>query len=883
VYEAQARFAEAKKIYKGMLAMATSAQENTYWSTVGHLVDVYGQLQEIDSALLFLDNVRLLRSDNMGRRYRYELDLLTARIKREHRQYDDASILLGSLVNQYHKTSDPELYPLYLRAVVETGKLQGETGNFGDAERFLLQALDGATNAQPTDRVLVIGVRNDLAAVYERIGLYDKSIDYYNSALDLYRSSGSNDRIAMATLLSNIAGVRLKLGATRLAIDGYKEVLKMLEGTVPESNSFLITLLSNIATAYRKDKAFSASMQHLDRAYRLVEKYPTDQAVTASVLNNMAVLLTAQGEVERAIDFYERAYEIKRKLYGDHSIMLRDLAGNMAVVYWALKMPDRSLPLFQLSNALSLKEINYVFPNLSEAEQIQFYEQLKEDFERYASVAFQSAAGNPGMLTQVFNNQVTIKSILFFTQQQRQVMIAQLGDSSLLRDYNKLRMLREQLGYAYQQTLSQVSGQPMIAGNLEREIDALEKSLSVRTGKTLSEKMTGNSTTWPTLQAGIKPDEAIVEMVRYRKYDLKAFYEDDLDRVSFGFTDSIYYAALITTGETKKHPRIVRMNEGRNLETRFLSYYRNTMFFDVPDKNSYEQYWKPIESAIGDKTRIYFSGDGVYHRINLNTIKRPDGKYLLEAFDIHYLLNPSQFLDKSTTSFTAKTALLFGDPDFYLGSAPAPAKSSDFQPLPATKVEVSTIDQLLQQKSWHTQTYLNAQATERNLKAAASPDILHVATHGFFSDEKVSLNTHARRNFLFHSGVALAGANNQNLDSANNVREDGILTAYEVMNLNLGKTHLVVLSACETGLGKIENGEGVYGLQRAFLQAGARNIVISLWKVDDVVTKNLMVKFYQYLFENHTEREALKLAQRDLIPARDNPLDWGAFIILGAD
>jgi CHAT domain-containing protein len=287
--------------------------------------------------------------------------------------------------------------------------------------------------------------------------------------------------------------------------------------------------------------------------------------------------------------------------------------------------------------------------------------------------------------------------------------------------------------------------------------------------------------------------------------------------------------------------------------------------------------------AIGSKTQVYFSGDGVYHRINLNTIRRPDGKYVLESYDIHYLLNPAQFLEKRGASFSTKTALLFGDPNFHHSSAASDTKDSAFQPLPATRMEVVTIDQLLRQKAWNTKVLVNDQATEQTLKAALSPDILHIATHGFFSDDKVTLNTHARRNFLFHSGLAFAGANDNITDTTRAIREDGILTAYEVMNLNLEKTHLVVLSACETGLGKIENGEGVYGLQRAFLQAGARKIVISLWKVDDVVTKNLMVKFYQYLFENHTEREALKRAQRELIPARDNPIDWGAFIILGVD
>ncbi len=113
--------------------------------------------------------------------------------------------------------------------------------------------------------------------------------------------------------------------------------------------------------------------------------------------------------------------------------------------------------------------------------------------------------------------------------------------------------------------------------------------------------------------------------------------------------------------------------------------------------------------------------------------------------------------------------------------------------------------------------------------------------------------------------------------------DDGILTAFEVMNLDLSTTHLVVLSACETGLGKIENGEGVYGLQRSFLQAGARNIMISLWKVDDLMTQELMIKFYHHLFQGHSDRAALKLAQLDQLKKYRNPFGWGGFIMIGID
>jgi CHAT domain-containing protein len=145
----------------------------------------------------------------------------------------------------------------------------------------------------------------------------------------------------------------------------------------------------------------------------------------------------------------------------------------------------------------------------------------------------------------------------------------------------------------------------------------------------------------------------------------------------------------------------------------------------------------------------------------------------------------------------------------------------------------------------------------------------------------VSLNQEAKQEFLFHSGLVLTGANKSLAAGSTSFQNDGIVTAFEVMNLDLSQTQLVVLSACETGLGKIENGEGVFGLQRSFMQAGARNVLISLWKVDDEATRDLMIKFYQYLAKGESLHNSLKKAQADQSRLLKDPSLWGGFVLVG--
>jgi CHAT domain-containing protein len=882
VHAEQGHTQQAEQLYKRVLAATTPVAADIKWSATKNLSQIHESDGQLNESLKLLDGFDTSKSNDA---IQYEVNIAKGRVLRKLKKYDIAATFLEPIVTTLGHQREKKLSYLYKRALQETGLLYFETGFFARAETNLLLVFRLIKSEQPIDESFLAEVLNDLASVYEKLGIFDKAIVYYNESLELSKRIQGEKSLAYVTLQSNIAGIHLKQGNLKEAIANYETIQKNLKLLVPESSPVYITLLNNLGTAYRRNNQFQQASAKLIEAHELLKKYKLDNDdLAATVMNNLAVLLTSHGEPESAIAYYEKAYAIKRAIYGDNSVLLTDLASNMAVVYWALKKPDQAIPLFQKSTQLALRQVKYIFPNLSEGEQIQFYKKLKEDFERFNTVAFQ--AGKPELLTQVFNNQITIKSLLFFTQQHRRSLIDGRRDSVLYKQNETLKAKREQLGYLYQISLKELSGTSVKATELEKEIDVLEKAISLKTSETVAEKMMEGGAQWTDIQTRLAADEALVEVIRYRKYDLKTFREGNANRVSFGFTDSVYYAALVATKETVAHPTLVLLREGTNMETRFLNYYRNALIFGVKDENSYPFYWKPIEARLGNKTKVYFAGDGVYHQLNLNTLRQPGGTYLVQVYDIHYLLNPAQFLERRKTTFTSKKATLFGDPVFDvndIGEAKSRTGGSKFSALPGTNTEVMKIDEILKAKTWTTSVYLKRLANEKNLKGIQSPDILHVATHGFFSEGQIRLHSDAKNDFLFHSGLVLAGANRSLNEETLDVYDDGILTAFEVMNLDLSHTDLVVLSACETGLGKVENGEGVYGLQRSFLQAGARNILISLWKVDDLVTQELMVKFYGYLFQATSEREALKLAQLDLMKTSPDPMRWGGFILVGAD
>ncbi|MBL7931322.1 MAG: CHAT domain-containing protein, partial [Bacteroidia bacterium] len=209
--------------------------------------------------------------------------------------------------------------------------------------------------------------------------------------------------------------------------------------------------------------------------------------------------------------------------------------------------------------------------------------------------------------------------------------------------------------------------------------------------------------------------------------------------------------------------------------------------------------------------------------------------------------------------------------------------------LPGTKTEVEAIATNLKSNGWSVDLFTEAAASEANFRKVKSPTVLHIATHGYYlkdveSEDKLFLGfetSSIKNNSLLRSGLILAGAGPSTQDSTNKDSEnDGILTAYEASYLNLQSTELVVLSACQTGLGDEIGTEGVAGLQRSLTIAGAKNILMSLWPVDDLATQYLMTEFYKRYAVSRNVEDSFRSAQAMVKLKYPHPMYWAAFTLL---
>ncbi|HLZ16901.1 MAG TPA: CHAT domain-containing protein, partial [Cyclobacteriaceae bacterium] len=553
-----------------------------------------------------------------------------------------------------------------------------------------------------------------------------------------------------------------------------------------------------------------------------------------------------------------------------------------ALLRWYQNQEEPASLIFQkLIDAYRLS-IQTNFAAMSDYEREQFYYTLKSDFDLFNSFVIQ----NPGLAAanlygEMYNNILNTKALLLNETNKLKNQILQSGNQSLIAKLNQWEGDKDRLAALY------------FEKNSTAQIDSLEKSVEVlerqiNQASSLFQQKESN-VSWQRVQSSLKQGEAAVEIVRANIFDRR---NPRLSAVHNGLTDSVVYIALMVTPGSQQ-PECFQL-KGTQLEKHFLPYYRNSIMAKAEDKLSYDNFWGPIKAHLNGVTKIFISADGVYNQINLNTLQNPVTKnYLIDEIELFVVTNTGDLLLQPSTSKN-RDAFLIGRPAFEfsqseISAALAPSgslpngtrsvsseelvsfKDQNFSDLPGTAEEVSIIASVLKKQDRNVTSYLGQDALEENVKALRNPEILHIATHGFFVDDTTSAVSP-----MIRSGIILAGVRNAESKS----REDGILTAYEATNLDLAGTDLVALSACQTGLGEVRNGEGVYGLQRSIIVAGAKNLLMSLWKVDDEATAKLMETFYQ-LRASKNNLQAFREAQIKLREIYPEPFYWGAFIMLG--
>ncbi|HVF46610.1 MAG TPA: CHAT domain-containing tetratricopeptide repeat protein, partial [Pyrinomonadaceae bacterium] len=785
---------------------------------------------------------------------------------------------------------------LYSQSLVNLGVLYRNRGDNDRAERTYEKALEIRERVLGKGHADTYTILQNIAAVKYYKGDYAAAADFNQRALEIARKNFGPDDLRVAFVMSDIGAAYSDAGRLEDAEQLYLETLRILEkkGNPLEENwSFTLTSLGRL---YHQRGELEKARPLFHKAIGMAEKrIENDPLSLSDHLLHFGRLQISAGEFRDAEKSLQRALDISESALGaEHGNLSRILNALSAVkalqgnIVAAVEIQSRA-------NRLSERDI---ILNLSVGTQHQRSLYLKLTADEFNQTIALDAEKNAGSKAR----ELAVAAVL---QRKGRVLDALASTANLLsRQASAEEMLLLQRLNDTNARLSAVSlngPQNMKpeeyrkqVSEIQKEKDSLEIEISRRTAGFFQPSKIASP---PAIRSLIPSDAVLVEFVTYRP----------IAKDSAAAGDGRYVAYVIRQkGDTDMVP-IGGVAEIDSLIARYRAALRDPRRRDVHTlaKNVYARVMRPVRRALRDARHLIISPDGEMNLMPFESLIDESNKHVIESYALSYVTSGRDLVRMEQKRDSRTAPVIVANPDFGQASSDllastrtlAPGRRSItvtrelsgtyFAPLRGTAAEADAIRKLIPAAAVRTA----ADASESALKSVNAPEILHIATHGFFlqdtarpagddgrSPMRATLVDANIENPLLRSGLALTGANVRRGSG-----DDGILTALEASGLNLWGTKLVVLSACDTGVGEIRTGEGVFGLRRAFVLAGAESLVMSLWPVSDYVTRELMVGYYENLQQGIGRGESLRRAKLEMLrrPGRRHPFYWASFIQSG--
>ena len=811
-------------------------------------------------------------------------------------------------------------HPDYAPCLFNLANLYEIMGDYEKAESLYLEAKFLVERTLGKDHPGYIKCLNNLGNLYMDLGSNGKAEQLYSESNAIREKKFGKNHPLYATGLFNLAILYMAIGQYEKAEPLYLEAKAIREAALGKNNPDYVLLLHDLAILYLDMGNYEKAEPLCREVMGLGEKvFGGKHSEYAKFIGNLAFLHWRKGEFEKAEPLYLEAMSIEEKALGkEHPNYLSDQV-NLIVLYEAQSKYTESESLMKDFLGSTQSRFLQSTAFLSEREIANYGASFRFSSNHLLGYLLaRLKKGDPiDTLSSLACDWVIFQKGFLLTAASRLTALASSSIESK-EISSRLQVCRRGLAAEYAKPIAERD--PPRVADLEENANALEKDLA-RTVAGYGEAM--RQVKWQEVQAALKPGEAAVEFIHYRYYTPKA-------------TDSTMYAALVLRpGDAQ--PQFIPLFEEKELTPLLRGAAGGSNFLKInalyalkaigsKEKSLYELIWQPLESLLAASKTIYCSPSGLLHRINLAAIPASDGKAFGDRRQLVLLGSTRQLVVPSAVTPSGNSAYLAGGIRYatdstaiaYASRSASRSRSTEqsstplpFQPdslsatrggvldyLPATAAEVHDIGRTLAATGFRAKVDTGFYATEEAFRQlgddAPSPRIVHLATHGYFFPDPVSKGQKANSHFgqepvfkmsdhpMIRSGLILAGAKQAWLTGKHpQGQEDGILTAYEISQMNLSGTELVVLSACETGLGDILGNEGVYGLQRAFKIAGAKYLIMSLWKVDDRSTREFMTNFYRHwLTENQAVPQAFRATQREIRAKFAGAYEWAGFVLI---
>jgi len=773
----------------------------------------------------------------------------------------------------------------YISSLTDLADLYSKMNQYARSETLFLEAQTLGKTVEGENTTAYANILNGLGILYYSIGQYDKAEKYYLQTMAIRKTEDGENSPAFAAVQNNLAVLYAKKGDYTRAEKLYRNAAETekKKGDIPASYANTLCNLAIIcARTGRYDEAAKMYEEVKGIRKQVFGEYHPRYAAT---LHEMGALYLRMGAYEKADTLLQQARDKRKTLLGDQHPDYANTLRNLATLYTSTGRYEQAEENLLRSTAIETRYLENIFTILSEKEKENYLANNISLVEANNSLLFLQANKSPALVKNNLELQLLLKALALTQSRRMREQVAASPDSTLRLRFRQWEIIKKNLAVQYSTPLL---ARKLKTDSLEAAAEKLEKELV----RNLSGFDASIQLPVEKLQAQLDKDEAAIEFVSFNFFHKK-------------WTDSVLYVAYIIRKDATD-PVFVPLCEEKQLGKYFSAsggaanvkkIYRS----DAEDENEqpsisgdslYALLWKPLMPYLSGIKKISYSPAGLLYKVAFHALPAGNNSLLMDHFELNQYVSLRQRAQPGPAEIQNRSAVLFGDCQFDNMDGQG-AATRGWKQLPGTAEEVTQIKKIVEQKKWAVSLYTQTTATEEALKSLSghSPAILHLATHGFFLQDpekrkKEGFAADERNVFtiadnpLQRSGIILAGANlawNGQIPVGN--REDGILTAYETAQLDLSGTELVVLSACETALGDVKGNEGVFGLQRAFKIAGAHHMLLSLWKVPDKETAEMMQAFYWYYLDGQPVHAAFHAAQQDM-RKKYAPFFWAAFVLI---
>ncbi|MCP3140307.1 CHAT domain-containing tetratricopeptide repeat protein [Pyxidicoccus xibeiensis] len=826
-------------------------------------------------------------------------------------QGERALVLLESVLGSAH--------PEVARCLDLLGVLYQLQGNAAGAESLLQRGLAVREAALGKSHPDVASSLDHLASLYKAQGAYDRAAPLFERALAIQEEALGKEHPQVARVLNNLARLYSEQGLYGRAEPLYQRAVAIQETALGKNHPDLASSLNNLASLYIHLGSYAQAELLATRALTLQQAaFGKNHPDIASSLDNLARVFARQGSFAKAEQAYLRALELVEQTQGRKHPYVAELLTHLARLRVADNRLGQALPALKRAFAISELRLRSEALHFSEGRLASFIAQLRAQeelfYELVRAAPHDDDVRHMGLTAALLRKGRSVEQMAETSRTAYQRASAQ--DREV---FDRLRVLRGELA-----SLSLQGPGPMPPADYQRrvkelvvQVDAFEAELARRSAPLRAlRSLPASEDMVDRVVAALPEDSVLVEFVAYTDRSLLR----KPGTLEPRHAPQLRYLALVLLPGGRI--RAADLGPAAPIDSAAAAMRDALATRDVNFLHSaqvlYQRVLRPLWRFLDGTQQVFISPDGQLGLVPFAALH--DGyRFRVEAHDFTYLTSGRDLLTRSRQAAPSQAVVVLADPDFDFAVQPSADKPLElaersvaverfystlrdglsgtaWPSLPGTRGEAEAIRRMVPRA----RIFLGREATKARLLSVSAPGVLHLATHGFFLKDAatqeatravgysgaLSPDLHAASSAdpLLRSGLLLAGASAPGPDASGATGpppESTMVTALELVGLNLWGTQLVVLSACDTGRGDVKLGQGVYGLRRAFVAAGAETVVMSLWKVDDAVTRVLMESYYRNLLAGQGRATALHQAMLALRRTHPHPHYWAPFIVAG--